>query len=423
MAHAANITVIDIAQSMNIDLNEEILNVCSRDAEMFILNILENAQILIETAKRQFLQVRDIKEILTVLRIPQIYGYSSIKLPDFVNVPYTNNMDLRLFKESTILLDKYANSSIGPYQVQPSFDCSWIVVNGNIVEDRESGSGKKAENTNQQANSVFNEDETPIYTYSQQVNQYFEKSIEWFRAGGMDFEVIVSRMATDGGIGSLLPQYIQFIYDTLSSKQDDCNLNIRLLNLERALIINPSYNSFSQLDDLISIILTILFAQTNEKNILNPQNIQMRVDAVDLIKVIIDKFRDTETQINSQIAEELLKTIFTKNIDGFGFYGAILAFSQLGRQVIRLYLLPNVEKVVSQLMNADYYLIQKNLIYESLLQVVGTALFCDQFLMNQNGHYTYDACTLTHMSSLSQVFGGDLRPYMYESEDAGLLVN
>lgn len=148
----------------------------------------------------------------------------------------------------------------------------------------------------------------------------------------------------------------------------------------------------------------------------------MREEAAELFKIIIDKFGDTETQICSQIAEEILRTIFQNKIDAFSMYGAILVFSYLGRQIIQLYLLPKMNETVKLIINSDNFIGHEKLVYKALLDVVGTALFCDQYLMCRNGHYTYDACTMEYMPILSHIFGCDLRPFMYEESDALLFI-
>jgi transcription initiation factor TFIID subunit 6 len=331
-------TVVNISEQLGIIVaNPAVIEQIAHEAEVFISHVLDEATSLRVIDQRSRLTIRDINESLRIKRMQPLYGYTSEKAPGESTVSFSRHLDLVVFRSAQFPIDTYTDMEQCRAQWKPSFNLCWLVVDG-VARARES----RPEAPKPCCEECVQSFTASTHPASANLRKYFEKTVELFWAGGADCDFALTKMASTAAIGSLLPQYLEFVMDTLKRRQDDCSVMRRLVMLCRVLVENKSFNAALHVDQLVAAALTILFipCQSVDRN-----EIILKEHVCELIRRLCEEFGAANIGLTARIAEELLNGM-RENTDKFAFYGALRCFLSLGADAATLILLPELGSVI-----------------------------------------------------------------------------
>ncbi|OHS95728.1 hypothetical protein TRFO_10379 [Tritrichomonas foetus] len=410
MTEASILSTNEIAQSLGIlKIPATVNKSVSREAELMILNVIDNAKLLMITSKRNKLTVNDINESLKMMNIEPLYGYKSWKNEvHHSTIRYTQFLDIKYLKDEQIQTTDISSRSLLAYPLQVTFDCNWLVDNHSKILLKKKG---KTKNSSESKNKNYEIDHP-----SKKLKFYYETSIEGFFYGGVVYEMMLAKMVSDEGVGPLLTYYLDFIENILENPKHEFDQIRKIIKLAKILVINDSFNTITCQDRIVSISFTILLLPA--KNIpFDQNNILMRDECSELFQLFCEKFSPFNIHIRAQIGERFIELLNDETTDCYSAYGIISSFVSLGLQTIKYVLFPNIVMILENIQNDYFYQgPERHLVFDSLVKIIGNGLYRDLFSMHMHNNLQLNASTQELYDQLMGVVGLDMMKFTYDSD-------
>jgi hypothetical protein len=208
MGDAGERTAADILLLLGLKVADpELLELVSLDAQCFLIHVLEDAFVLCSVDRRSRLSVHDVNDSLRIKDLAPLHGYSSKTAPKTVQFKYSRDQDLIAFQHPQRPIFSFEQPTKCEYQSRPTFDGTWLVFSRRICI-RPSSPIRPPSPDREQIKINWRNTPPPL-------RSYFAKTIEKLRGDNLEFECALSAMASSDGIGALLPQYLEFIIESL----------------------------------------------------------------------------------------------------------------------------------------------------------------------------------------------------------------
>jgi transcription initiation factor TFIID subunit 6 len=160
-------------------------------------------------------------------------------------------------------------------------------------------------------------------------------------------------LSKDSGLQSLLPYFVRFINEKITQNLKNLFILNSMMWMVKCILENPNFFIEPYLHQLMPSIMTCIVGKRLCQDPLNEDHWSLREFSSLLTSEICKRYGDSYHTLQPRIAKTLLHAFLDPSKPLTTHYGAIIGLAMLGKEVIRLLLLPNV-KVFSKFIEADF---------------------------------------------------------------------
>ncbi|KAJ1920027.1 histone H4-like TAF Taf6, SAGA complex subunit [Mycoemilia scoparia] len=353
-------TVKNISESIGIaKLNDDVTNALSNDVEYRIHQIIEEALKFMRHSKRTKLHVEDINYALKVKNFEPLYGFGmegEIKY----HKATSGYEDLYYVDEEEVELDDIINQPLPDVPLETTYTAHWLAIEGvqpkikqNPIDptEGETPSEKKKKVGLDGEKSSVGVQVTPLvkHALSKELQLYYDCVTTSL---GSDDPVVKSTalesLGADAGIHQLVPYFIQYIADKVTHNLHDLDSLQTAMSVAKSILSNPNIFVEPYLHQLMPALLTCL---VGKKLCESPgeDHWSLREKAASMIAYICTEFGGLYHTLQARITRTLLRAFLDPSKPLTTHYGAITGLYQLGSDVIRVLLVPNVKAYMTLL--------------------------------------------------------------------------
>lgn len=165
------------------------------------------------------------------------------------------------------------------------------------------------------------------------------------------FGSVLSDIGQHQAVQPLIPLYMRYFRKMLLTNPS-VNMITRIIKIIYYLLLNQTLNLDPYIQNFTSIILTIYLSPNNS------------IEQYHLIENIVARYNDNDFKL--KIAENLANYVFSSSPSLTSKFGALNGIQELGLEVFKLYLLPNLTQILNDL---KVQINDTNESYETRLQV------------------------------------------------------
>uniref|UniRef100_A0A9I9D7F2 TATA box binding protein associated factor (TAF) histone-like fold domain-containing protein n=1 Tax=Cucumis melo TaxID=3656 RepID=A0A9I9D7F2_CUCME len=318
-----------VAQSIGIsNLSPEVALALTPDVEYRVreimqwkLDVLYEAVKCMRHSKRTVLSSSDVDNALKLRNLEPIYGFAACDSLRFKRA--VGHKDLFYIDDKDVELNNVIESPLAKAAVDTSVAAHWLAVEGvqpavpeSLLTEGEPHDGKKSD---------LKEEELPYdskaptkHVISRDLQLYFEKitGLILNKSGSILFREALRSLAVDSGIQPLLPYFTCFIAD--------------------------------ELHQLMPSIITCLVAKQLGKR-LSDNHWELRDLAASLVSLVCKRFGHVYHNIQPRVTKTLLHVFLDPSKLLPQHYGAVQGLADLGPDVVRQFILPNLEPYMQYL--------------------------------------------------------------------------
>ncbi|KAL4026770.1 hypothetical protein IC575_015211 [Cucumis melo] len=349
-----------VAQSIGIsNLSPEVALALTPDVEYRVreimqwkLDVLYEAVKCMRHSKRTVLSSSDVDNALKLRNLEPIYGFAACDSLRFKRA--VGHKDLFYIDDKDVELNNVIESPLAKAAVDTSVAAHWLAVEGvqpavpESLLTEEPHDGKKSD---------LKEEELPYdskaptkHVISRDLQLYFEKitGLILNKSGSILFREALRSLAVDSGIQPLLPYFTCFIADEVSKNLCNCQLLIALMRMVWCLLRNPQIHMAPYLHQLMPSIITCLVAKQLGKR-LSDNHWELRDLAASLVSLVCKRFGHVYHNIQPRVTKTLLHVFLDPSKLLPQHYGAVQGLADLGPDVVRQFILPNLEPYMQYL--------------------------------------------------------------------------
>ncbi|KAH0793487.1 transcription initiation factor TFIID subunit 6 isoform X1 [Histomonas meleagridis] len=397
---ALNETVIEISQELDIKFSSERNSEdIARDAESFIIKIVELANRIRKHKHMTWLKASDINESLKSKMLQPLYGYQSNEIEQLVHIGQVSDLDILAYDDEQIPLTSFAHSPLKGYPQDRLFDFHWLAINGiqpqieqNVCEhdikptipNRLLPLTEQMRATDQSVLLISSKTILP-----QSLQNYYCSSLETIKqrfnsqTETTEFLKLLDSLSNETAIQPLLPFFLKVVSETIvTNGKSPQHLQVSL-NLARALFSNARLDTELFLHSFISIAITLLVHSPLGDDHLDDMY-NLRSSAADFLNVIVLKSQHQFPKLQQNIAEYLISIVFDSRLSLPSQLGAVLGLQCVDKVYIRNLLIPNLPSMFTTIRNEmnskDMTLrIQSSHLYGALLRLCALCFHPDYF--------------------------------------------
>lgn len=344
-----------VAESIGIsNLSPEVALALTPDVEYRVREIMQEAVKCMRHSKRTVLTSIDVDNALKLRNLEPIYGFAACDSLRFKRA--VGHKDLFYIDDKDVELNNVIESPLAKATVDTSVVAHWLAVEGvqpavaeNLLTE-EPHDGKKCD---------LKEEELPYdskaptkHVISRDLQLYFEKitGLVLNKSGSNLFREALRSLSVDSGIQPLLPYFTCFIADEVSKNLCNSQLLIALMRMVWCLLRNPQIHMAPYLHQLMPSIITCLVAKQLGKR-LSDNHWELRDLAASLVSLICKscRFGHTYHNIQPRVTKTLLHVFLDPSKLLPQHYGAVQGLADLGPDVVRQLILPNLEPYMQYL--------------------------------------------------------------------------
>ncbi|EFC49518.1 predicted protein, partial [Naegleria gruberi] len=350
-------TIQVIAQSVGITkLKDEIAQALALDVEYRVREIIQDASKCMKHAKRGVLTTDDISNALAMKNIEPLYGFKgqSSQPNRFRRVKQTK--DLYFLEDVELDLKDCLEKPLPKIPIGPSIFTHWLAIQGiqpkipqnPTIEETESERKKESKDKDQSKKVSSSHDPNvefkPLVKHilSEELQMYFEKVTEAIKDTTNQKKelrkAVIESLATDSGINQLVPYFTQFIASEVTNNMRNLTLLYRLMEMTKALLVNPNIHIELYLHQIMPSILTCIVGKTLCENPYE-NHWGLRDFSANTIAYICRKFGSSYHTLQPRITKTLLHAFLDPKRSRATHYGAIVGITALGSHVTQLLLL------------------------------------------------------------------------------------
>lgn len=169
----------------------------------------------------------------------------------------------------------------------------------------------------------------------QKLFKFFNSSVSNDEHDNSQFQQIMSEISQHQAMQPLVPLYIRYFRKVLSNNPPTHEIS-KIISIINSLLHNQTLNLDPYIQNFTSIILTIYLSQNNSS-----------LEKLHLIENIVSRYNDKDYRY--KIAENLANYVFSSSPSLTSKFGALTGIEELGLDVFKLYLLPNLTQILDDL--------------------------------------------------------------------------
>ncbi|KAE9364657.1 DUF1546-domain-containing protein [Stipitochalara longipes BDJ] len=359
--------VRDVAESVGISsLNEEAVRALSQEVEYRVGQVIVEAMRFMFAGKRTVLGTQDISQALRVLDVEPLYGYESTRPLRFGEASLGPGQPLFYIEDEEVDFEKLINAPLPKVPRDMSFTAHWLAVEGvqpsipqnpTTAEARANELVPKGPGANPALAALAGNDNVSIkptvkQIVSKELILFFDKIRSAILDDNGDQDVIILRKSafesvrSDPGLQQLVPYFIQFVAEKVTHCLDNLFVLQQMMELDQALIENPTLFVDPYVANLVPPIITCLLGRKlgrdGADNLEDQYN--LRDFAASLIGQIVKKYHKSNQELQARITRTCLKYFLSPERTLGEHYGAIQGIrTSGGAPAILQLVLPNLK--------------------------------------------------------------------------------
>ncbi|KAF7725703.1 hypothetical protein EC973_009420 [Apophysomyces ossiformis] len=350
-------TIKNIGESLGItNVKDEVASALAQDVEYRVNELIQEAAKFMRHSKRSKLTVDDMNAALRVKNVEPLYGYACGEAPKFRKTTAAmSNQDLYFAEDEEVDFDTILNKPLPKIPLDVSFTAHWLAIEGiqPAIPQNPTPSDAKAELlTKRKSHAVSNGistdqvDVKPLvkHVLSKELQMYFERITEAVlsedeRLRSQAFE----SLRLDPGLHQLLPYFVQHIHKKVTQNHKNLDILEAMLSMSQSLLHNKHLFVEPYLHQLIPPILSCLVGRTICENPQTQDHWATRHRAAGLLATICNQYGKAYHTLKPRITKTLLRAFLDPAKPLTTQYGAIIGLYQLGPEVTRVLIAPNVK--------------------------------------------------------------------------------
>lgn len=410
MSSSTTITVFEIASENNYNLSDSNLaNGVSQFVETIITQIVSLSNRIRKHKHNSVLKAKDINEALRSKKLPVLLGYCQSETREYVHIGDVDNQEILAYDDKKINLSDLVHLPLKEYPQDRLFDFHWLAYVG-IQPQIEQNLTEPISNPKPPNKLLSLEEEMKLSDQNvliissktvlpQTLQAYFISSTETIKTylnspkDSGKFNNLLEALSTETSVQPLLPFYLNYIREIImnNSKNQHC-LNAALY-LTKALFSNQSLEKELFLLTFVTIPITLMLHNCiiyNEPKFNDFH--ELKLEAVDFLGLIIDKWKHRYPTLEQRIAEFLITIIFETRHNMTTQFGAVLGLQCIDPEYIRQLLIPNLPSLLATIRHkAQGYepslRFQASHLYGALLRICGICFHSDSFDVKNHPEY------------------------------------
>ncbi|CAG8477713.1 4356_t:CDS:2 [Paraglomus occultum] len=349
-------TIKTTAEAVGItNINDDVATALSQDLEYRIHEILQEAIKFMRHAKRTKMTSDDIDHAMRVRNVEPLYGFNGSDQYKFQRLT-TNYADIYYLEDDELDFENIMNVPLPKVPLDVTFTAHWLAIEGvqpatpqnPIPEGARANTHTADVRTERPAPSNGTSMEVDVrplvkHNLSRELQTYYEKITKAVLSEESRLRVTaLNSLKEDPALHQLLPYFVQFICSKVAEGYEDINVLENAMNMTDSLLNNQSLYMDPYLHQLIPAILSCLVA----KSLGSPNDTKhwdIRDRAANLIQSICVRYGVQYYTLQPRICKTLLRAFLDISKPFTTHYGAIVGLSTLGREVVKLLILPNLK--------------------------------------------------------------------------------
>lgn len=342
-------TIEVIAQSVGVtNLSPDAAQALAPDVEYRMREIMQEAIKCMRHSRRTMLTTDDVDTALSIRNVEPVYGFASGDPLQFKRA--FGYKDLFYVDDKDIDLKDVIEAPLPKVPLDASVMCHWLAIEGVQPVIPENAQVKVVAAPD--VTKIENKDEglpvdikLPVrHVLSKELQLYFDKITDLAvnNSGSGLFTKALASLATDPGLHPLVPYFTCFIADEVSRGLGDFRLLFALMRLVRSLMRNHHIQIEPYLHQLMPSILTCIVSK-RLGNRFADDHWQLRDFTAKLAASICKSYGQIYNTLQPRLTKTLINTFLDPKRAITQHYGAIQGLAALGPNLVRLYILPNLE--------------------------------------------------------------------------------
>lgn len=354
-------TVKDVAESIGISqLDDDVAKVLALDIEYRIHEVIQEAIKFMRHAKRTILTVSDIGHALRVLNVEPLYGYHAFRPVRFGESRLEHGQPpLYYLEDEDIEFDKIIHAPLPKVPRDITYSVHWLAIEGvqpaipqnPSLSDTPTADKKGRQGLNTSSWTVPNPSMgTEVkhlvkHVISKELQLYFER----INSAILDEQnerlrsAALSSLRQDSGLHQLLPYFVSLVAEKITHNLKHLFTLNMMMQMTWALFDNTNLFIEPYLHQIIPSTLTCLVAKKLGDNAASQEHYALRDFAASLLGLICQRFGDVYHTLKPRITRTLLKAFLDNKKPFTTHYGAIIGLTTMGKEVIRVLILPNIK--------------------------------------------------------------------------------
>lgn len=353
-------SVRDAAEALGIThFSHEVAQTIAQDVEYRLHAIIQEAYKFMRHSKRTVLRTSDISHALRVLNVEPLYGFAANNPVKFHEAPLAPGQPpIYYIDDEELEFEKIINAPLPKVPREVSYTAHWLAIEGvqPAIPQNPTPSVDRhdfAQKVNG-ASSMGEAEVKPLvkHALSKELLLYFERitkaalddANEALRAAA------IASLAHDPGLHQLLPYFVQYVAEKVTHNLGDLFVLTTVMQMAAALMDNTNLFIEPYVHQLIPPILTCVVAKRLGSSSSSSGDASERYGhyglrdlAASILGRLCGKFGDAFHTLRPRVAKTLLKAYLDNKKPLTTHYGAIVGLATLGREVVRVLVLPNAK--------------------------------------------------------------------------------
>ncbi|KAH6597226.1 hypothetical protein BASA82_000385 [Batrachochytrium salamandrivorans] len=357
-------TVLAIAESIGIVLQDEVANVLLQDTEYRMREIIHEAIKFMRHSRRQKLTSADINSALAVRNVEPLYGFIN-GAPSNFKMTSMGSQALYYLEDQEYDLEDLISRPLPPVPVEATYTAHWLAVDGaqpRIVQNptpsdaqaktdsikTTTAAATSTTTTTLRNGEKHTTDATSTHTLfvkdvlTKELQMYYEKITEMLTSDDLEIRSLaIESIAKDPGVQGIMPYFVQFVSDTVTRSLKNLELLWTMMRFTRAILSNMDLDPEPYLHQMIPSILTCIVAKRLSASV-GENHWALRLFAAKLASHVCVHFGASYPTLQPRVTKTLLRAMLDPVKPLATVYGALAALAALGKEVVCALVLPNV---------------------------------------------------------------------------------
>ncbi|RUS13613.1 transcription initiation factor TFIID complex 60 kDa subunit [Endogone sp. FLAS-F59071] len=368
-------TIKTISESLGIaNLKDDVAAALAQDVEYRIHEIVQIGELVLigimfdpqeaikfmRHSKRSKLTVDDIGNALRVRNVEPLYGFASGEPYRFKRA-VSNMHELYYVEDEELDFDAILNKPLPKVPLDVTFTAHWLAIEGvqPAIPQNPTPSDAKADllskrikaptanggSTAGGVDGTAGVDVKPLvkHVLSKELQMYFERITEAVLSEEESLQIqAFESLRQDPGLHQLLPYFVQFVAEKVTQSIKNLTVLRAMLYMIQSLLTNPHLFVEPYLHQLMPAILSCLVGRRICENP-HDDHWSVRDNAAHLAANICHRYGPAYHTLQPRVTKTLLRAFLDPAKPFTTHYGAIVGLTELGPEVVRVLVMPNVK--------------------------------------------------------------------------------
>ncbi|KAI9336760.1 hypothetical protein BDR26DRAFT_1008741 [Obelidium mucronatum] len=388
-----------ITESIGLTLKDSVAQALLADVEYRMREVIFDAKKFMRHSRRTKLTPEDINHALRVRNVQPLYGYTSTAPTKFKSIIHGHSRIYYLDDEE-IDLDQIINAPLPPVPLDVAFTAHWLAIEGvqpAIVQNPtpadirsaatestntisktladQAAAAAVAATTNSEStgtgtgsssaippvlvssnpeSATVNGETLVKSVLSKELQMYHDKITESIMTvnGPPQIQALaVNSLETDPGIQPLLPYFVQFMTQKITKHIRNLKIMWAMMRMTRALLNNKNLFVEPYLHQMMPNVITCIVSKRISESPMDDHH-ALRRFAAQLAAHICHTYTSTYPTLQPRVTKTLLRAFLDPLKSNATHYGAITGLADLGNQVVKMLIRPNVKAFMQDCLTA-----------------------------------------------------------------------